>query len=93
MSAGVFEPAKQTEVMVYPNPVKDQLTVQFGADINSIASISIFDMTGRLVYSGEKEIAGNKLTVRLPETSVSKGLHLMQIDTGKSIFSSKFMIY
>lgn len=92
MSSGIFDPVAETEVMVYPNPAKDQLTVNFGKDINALATVSIFDITGRMIYSDRKEISGKSLSIRLPEHT-SKGLHLMKIDTGNGIYSSRIMVY
>jgi hypothetical protein len=92
MSSGIFDQVTETEAMVYPNPVKDHLTVSFGKELSTMAAVTIFDMTGRLVYSSEKEINGNSLQVRLPE-AISKGLHLMKVDTGDGIYSSRIMVY
>ncbi|NTV83524.1 MAG: T9SS type A sorting domain-containing protein [Bacteroidales bacterium] len=93
LSAGIFDQDIKSELTVYPNPVSDHLTIDFGRQVNGMADISIFDMTGRLIYSSEKEIIGHKLSVRLPETSSVKGLHLMKVGTEIGTFSSKFMVY
>ena len=34
-----------------PNPVKDLMKLSFASDINNKASISITDMSGKLIYS------------------------------------------
>ena len=93
LSAGIFDQDREKELTVYPNPVSDHLTVDFGRQFNGMADISIFDMTGRLIYSSEKEIIDQKISVRLPEASSVKGLHLMKVGTEYGIFSSKFMVY
>jgi hypothetical protein len=94
MASGIFDSkASPNEARVYPNPARDRVSVNFGKHINGIAGISIFDMTGRVIYSGEKEISGNILTVSLPATTTGKGLHLMMIDTPEGLFTSRFMVY
>lgn len=92
LTSGVFDQVAEAQALVYPNPVKDQMTVNFGKELNVDANISIFDITGRLVFSTEKEIRGNTVMVRLPE-NLSKGLHLMKVDTGDGIYSSRIMVY
>jgi hypothetical protein len=93
LSSGIFDPENESAAKIYPNPVKDQLTVDLGSEIIGMACISIFDMTGRMVYSTTQEVTGNSLTLILPVTAVSRGLHLMKVHAGNSIFSSKFMVY
>jgi hypothetical protein len=91
--SNIFESTPVTAVTVYPNPVKDQLTIDFGKQIEGEVSIAIFDLSGRQVYSSEQVVSDNTITLRLPESTVCKGLHLMKIITGDGIFSSKFMVY
>jgi hypothetical protein len=81
-----------TEVSVYPNPVKDQLNIILGDEVRGAVTVSVFDLTGRKVYSIKQESSGNILTVKLPESAVCSGMHLLKVDTGKSIFTSKFVV-
>lgn len=42
---------KLTNILVYPNPIQDQLTLQFD-DAGTNYQVQISDLTGRSVYSG-----------------------------------------
>jgi len=86
INSGIFE------VSVYPNPVKDQLTIDFGQEIKGVVTLAIFDINGRQVYSSQLEVRDYKLTFRIPESSVCSGLHLLKVVTGSGISTSKFLV-
>jgi hypothetical protein len=92
-ASGIFESTPVPEVTVYPNPVKDQLTVDFGQQIKGRAVIFIFDMTGKQVFTSSHVVTGNSVSVSLQNSTIYNGLHLMKVVTEDGIFSSKFMIY
>jgi hypothetical protein len=92
-SSGVIERDPEIEATIYPNPVADQMTIDFGRDISGSVSLAIFDITGKQVYFENTDVHDNKLTVRLPASSLINGLHLMKVVTGEGVFSSKFMVY
>jgi len=92
-SASVIERNPGLQVSVYPNPVKDHLTIYFGKEIQGNADINIFDITGQQVYSSNLVISGNSISVSIPESTVCNGLHLIKGVTESGVFSSKFMVY
>jgi hypothetical protein len=46
---------------VYPNPVQDQLNVQFNGKLGTNARLTIIDLTGKTVYS--TEVYSDKVTI------------------------------
>ncbi len=66
-ASGIFESKSVPDVTVYPNPVKDQLTVDFGKQIKGRAVIFIFDMTGKQVFTSSHVVTGNSVSVSLPK--------------------------
>lgn len=93
LSAGIFDQAEEMEVVVYPNPVKDRLNIVLGEEVRGKAVISIYDITGKLVYATSQDVTDNIIQVRLDEFPIINGLHLMKIVTDSGVFSSKFMVY
>ena len=79
-------------VSVYPNPVREHLTIDFGQEITGSAVVAIFDITGKQVYSSTQIIDKNSISISVPESSLCSGMHLLKIDTGKGIFTSKFLV-
>lgn len=82
----------QAEVLVYPNPVRNQLNILLGDEVRGPVQVSLFDMTGKRVFSSEQEASGSTLSLRLPATSVCNGLHLLRVETGNGIYTSKFLV-
>lgn len=92
-SSGIFENPSYSEINVYPNPVNDKFTVDFGKEISGKAIYSIFDNTGKQVYTSSEQIDGNRISIALPEAVLSTGLHFMRVNTEEGMFTSRFMIY
>jgi len=68
---------------VYPNPVKDVLTVNLG-DIN-IDEISLLNTAGQVVLN--KKI--NAKTYNLDMSSITSGVYFLKINTGNEIITQK----
>lgn len=58
-------------VNVFPNPVKDQLTIDLSS-VNEAVNVMIYDMTGKLLKSVENQI-GSKLEINT--ASLSRGMY------------------
>ncbi len=62
------------EVVVYPNPVRDQLTVEINGNVKNDATVSLYDMTGKLLRSMSVESG----KVQVPMDDLAQGLYLLQ---------------
>ena len=82
----------QAEVLVYPNPVRNQLNIVLGDQVRGAVRVSVFDMTGKRVFSSEQEASGSTISLRLPETSGCNGLHLLKVEAVNGIYTSKFLV-
>lgn len=69
---------------IYPNPVKDVLQIK-GQNIDTIETIKIFDISGKLVIEEKKDI--NQLDV----SNLSSGLFILKVETNKRIFTQKII--
>ncbi len=79
-----------TSVVVYPNPFKDDFTISFSASKTSIATLTLHNTTGQLVFS--KTITVNKgnnsiLINNLP--SIKTGIYNMSVSNDELNFNSK----
>ncbi|MFN0291304.1 T9SS type A sorting domain-containing protein [Pedobacter helvus] len=66
------------------------LKLSFTASHNGNAEITVADINGKKLYRGKSAIAGGINNISLP-LQVSNGLYLININTGKEIFNSKFL--
>ena len=91
--SSVINPMKEKfSVVVYPNPVTDHFTVNFNQEVTGTAQISIFDITGKMIFQDEQAIESHAVNIRLSETALQNGLYVLKIMAGDEVFSSRFMI-
>lgn len=69
----------KSNIVAYPNPVTDNLTVSFNAT-NRTQSVDIFDIQGRLILSNinEREICQN--TLKLDVSALNAGVYFIKIN-------------
>lgn len=65
-------------INVYPNPVQDQLTIEFGVDEITSYRIGIFDITGRKIFEKKYDqvSSGNQY---LDFSQMNQGFYLLHI--------------
>ena len=83
-SVGIDEPTTSTIAYeVYPNPVKDQLTLQ-GEGLRHVSLISI---TGATVF--DSDITGNGMAIDVK--ALPQGLYLLRVRTNDGVRVSKVL--
>lgn len=63
---------------IYPNPVKDVLTIEVTADQNSTKEIQMFDMQGKLVWKNNYFFNIGNNTIKINLTKQTSGSYLLQ---------------
>lgn len=88
---GVAEHHNEINFGLYPNPAKDQVSVNFDLSEASAVTINIFDATGRLVRS---ESPGRFTQGRIPVSTegFAAGLYNVQLVTENGSASSKLVV-
>lgn len=76
-------------VKVYPNPAKDYLVIQFETDIQSSATIEIFDIWGKSIMVSNTQPATD---VRLDIGHLPRGTYFYRISTGTLLQTGKIII-
>ena len=79
-----LENNSQSELRIYPNPVKNNLTL-VGIKVNS--RIVVLDLTGKVVFS--KNIDSNN--AQLDMSSLLKGMYLIQIIQRQNVSSFRMV--
>ena len=80
---------KETKIIVFPNPSKDQITINIEGNSAEIRILEFFDSKGQLVYTKETK----EETIKLNIKSLNKGLYFYKITTsGKLIGQGKFIV-
>ena len=84
--------ANNSEMMVYPNPVTDDLTLEFDATDAPTATVKLFDALGRLIKTIDFDVQPNeKAQCILPFKSLGlmNGIYIVQVKNGQSVFNKK----
>ncbi len=84
-NVSVDEVTEDQNFSVYPNPVRDNLTIGNG---QNISSVRIFDITGKVVYNANI----NDVTTIINVSDFNEGVYVVQIISGNEVTSRKINI-
>ena len=72
-TTGIESPKVESSIFVFPNPVKETLTVK---GVEKDAIISLYDMSGKLLQA----ITSQENSTDINVSSLQQGIYLLQID-------------
>ena len=78
-------------VKIYPNPVLNQLFVEIEKNTegpNSIANLTIFDVTGRLIQA--QQTVNDAISINI--SSFAKGIYMLKVERGGKYLVKKFIV-
>ncbi|WP_338761757.1 HYR domain-containing protein [Bernardetia sp. ABR2-2B] len=85
------EDKKQTGWNVYPNPSSDgNFVIEFGASLLEDTDITIFDATGRVVYTQSFKKGSNKKQINL--SKMAQGMYVLKAYSDKQSFVKQLII-
>ena len=78
---------------IYPNPVRDEVTIEYRTPDNTKYDIRIYDAFGRLVhYRTVEPIKFEAKEIKVPVNNWSSGIYMISIENVSNIVSSKFVV-
>jgi ELWxxDGT repeat protein len=80
-SAGIEE-STQKRVLVYPNPAKDQLTIEFSDHSNLVSCVRIYNSVGRIVFQTNKFSERETIDI----SHLSPGFYFVTLDAYRQKF-------
>ena len=87
---------KNEGVYIYPNPVLNELNIDYKSDNNLISEISIYDISGKLIYSAQKNQLKNQPFIwnRLNNNGnrVASGAYLLIIKIADKTTTKKILL-
>ena len=81
---------KELNVVVYPNPVKENLNIRFNTAITTDGSIEIYGIMGNLVYTSVINKGTSELQLNVK--GINSGLYFYTIRVDNKINSGKITI-
>lgn len=92
-TVGLPQLEKNTSIGVFPNPANNAATIAVKLDEAAAVSISIFDITGRLVYTKENEeltVGQNEITINTEK--YTSGTYNIIVKAGDKTHKTKLVI-
>lgn len=78
---------------IYPNPVKDNATLDINLAQNSVATINVVDLMGRnVIVLGTKSMKAGQNTIELNTSNLNSGMYFVKVATENGIVTKKITI-
>jgi hypothetical protein len=75
---------------VYPNPVQDVLNVTVSTSKSEIATVSILDVTGKLVQKETKSLGKGSSILQIPTSQLPQGIYFLNVISNGILTTEKF---
>jgi len=87
----IFDDAGIEDMIVYPNPARNILTVNAPFEATSSARFQIFDVTGKVVSQTAMGVEKDQ-PVTLDIAGLQSGLYILRVEQQGEMFSKKFVV-
>ena len=78
---------------IWPNPARNNVNISFDNEgINQPVEINLFDIGGRMIFTGKYTNPGSKFTTSISTGTLSKGIYLIKITNGTHTTTQKLLI-
>jgi uncharacterized protein (TIGR02145 family) len=78
-------------IKIYPNPVSDLLSVEINSTVESTHMWQLYDMSGKLVMSGENQLTQGDNNFLIETAHLSAGLYLLQSNVNGVLQTSRII--
>ena len=89
---GIMESGFANSAKVFPNPSNGDLTLEIDADMNSNIKISIYDLSGKAVWSSNKTVSVGMNQFSINATNLPAGAYVMQVISNEKTFVNSIII-
>ena len=81
-----------TGLKVYPNPMKDNGSLELTSAYNGNVNVTLFDINGRQIQSWQERVASGKNTIKLNTLMLRSGNYYVSVEAGESRQVAKIMV-
>lgn len=86
-TTGLPQYLTENDIVIYPNPVADQLTVSLRTNNFQVTSMSVFDINGKLINT--QAVSDNQ--IEMNTQSLAAGSYFLRLSDGKNCVTTKFV--
>jgi hypothetical protein len=87
LGTGVPQYLTENDVVVYPNPVADQLSVSLRTNAFQVSDLAVYDINGKLILS--QPVMDNQ--IRVSARQLASGHYFLRLSDGKNSVTTKFV--
>ena len=87
IGTGLPQYLTENDLVVYPNPVSDNLNVTLRTDAFQVTNLAVYDLNGKLVMS--QPVSDNRISVSA--NGLAAGSYFLRLSDGKSSVTTKFV--
>ncbi len=92
VNTGIVDGKVQEDVLIYPNPVIDEMIIDFNDSHRSDRLISIYDLEGRLVFQMNSSSNNTSERIQLGNEQMEKGVYTVMIKSKGETSKRKILI-
>jgi hypothetical protein len=78
------------QVSCYPNPFSSKVNIQFSASIDGPVHVHLFDAMGRLLYTAEKSMFNNLISLDTP-TFLPEGAYILKLQANNFTYTTNLL--
>lgn len=82
----------QKQLKVYPNPARNNLSVEISNSNDSPLILNIYDISGKLLKSQEIKNVTSKDVISIPINKLGEGIYVLKIQQSGETYYSKFVV-
>jgi hypothetical protein len=79
---------RKLDISIYPNPIKNDLNINFGRELMPGTVVKVYDVLGHVVYY--KELTERTLDFKIDMNDCTKGLYYLSVSSGDFLIQQKF---
>ncbi|MEN0003866.1 MAG: reprolysin-like metallopeptidase [Bacteroidota bacterium] len=83
-------PFEDSNVLLYPNPARDELFVAFERILDKEVSFEVFNVQGQLLRRAEQDVTGNQLQIDL--SNMPAGVYFLTLRTEDGMLTKRFSV-
>lgn len=87
IGTGLPQYLTENDLVIYPNPVSDNLNVTLRTDAFQVTSLAVYDLTGKLVMS--QSVSDNQISVNTQK--LAAGSYFLRLSDGNASVTTKFV--
>jgi hypothetical protein len=91
ISTGIAVPPATPGLLIWPDPVSEELNVALAGDLTGMQSLTVLDMNGRVVKSQGAALMRDMNRLRIGVADLQDGVYLLRIGSGLGQMSKLFV--